>query len=182
MTGWRSDEAVARPLEEVLHILNGATRIPVRNPLMLAITDNRVSRLTEGCILVRRDGSEAGIEDSAAPIHDRNGQVTGAVMVFHDVTQARALALSERRILHQHDALSGLANKVLLNDRLSHAISAAGAPPKASSPCCLSMSTDLSRSTTPRAMPLATAAATGRGTAAACLRAQLRHCRPIWRR
>ena len=124
MTGWRADEAAARPLEEVLHILNGATRIPVPNPLMLAMTQNRAFSLTPDCILIRRDGSEADIEDSAAPIHDRNGQVTGAVMVFHDVTQARALAL-RTSYLAQHDALSGLANRALLKDRLSHAITAA---------------------------------------------------------
>jgi diguanylate cyclase (GGDEF)-like protein/PAS domain S-box-containing protein len=124
MTGWRAEEAAARPLEEVLHILNGTTRTPVPNPLMLAIDENKPCRLTPDCILVRRDGSEADIEDSAAPIHDRNGQVTGAVMVFHDVTRARAQALRTTH-LAQHDALSGLANRVLLNDRLSHAITAA---------------------------------------------------------
>ena len=124
MTGWRSEEAAARPLEDVLHILNGATRVPVPSPLMLAMSENKASRLTPDCVLIRRDGTEIGIEDSAAPIHDRNGQVTGAVMVFHDVTEARALAL---RTLHlaQHDDLSGLANRALLNDRLSHAITAA---------------------------------------------------------
>jgi len=124
MTGWRRDEAVARPLEEVLHIVNGPTGIPVPNPLMLAMIENKAIGLTPDCVLIRRDGSEAGVEDSAAPIHDRNGQVTGAVMVFHDVTQARALAL-RTSYLAQHDALSGLANRALLNDRLAHAISAA---------------------------------------------------------
>jgi diguanylate cyclase (GGDEF)-like protein len=86
--------------------------------------ENKASRLTADCVLIRRDGSEAGIDDSAAPIHDRDGQVTGAVMVFHDVTQARAVA-SRTAYLAQHDALSGLANRVLLNDRLSCAITAA---------------------------------------------------------
>jgi diguanylate cyclase (GGDEF)-like protein/PAS domain S-box-containing protein len=124
LTGWKADEAVGRPLEEVLHILSGSTRAPVPSPLMLAINENKPFRLTPDCVIIRRDGSEAGIEDSAAPIHDRNGQVTGAVMVFHDVTQARALAL-RTSYLAQHDALSGLANRALVNDRLSHAISAA---------------------------------------------------------
>src|ERR1700733_8322715 len=124
MTGWRRDEAIARPLADVLHIVDSATRIPVPNPLLVAMIENKASRLTADCILIRRDGSEAGIDDSAAPIHDRNGQVTGAVMVFHDVTQARAVA-SRTAYLAQHDALSGLANRVLLNDRLSYAITAA---------------------------------------------------------
>jgi diguanylate cyclase (GGDEF)-like protein len=91
---------------------------------MQAMNQNRAFGLTPECVLIRRDGSEVGIEDSAAPIHDRNGQVTGAVMVFHDVTEARALAFQTAH-LAQHDALSGLANRALLNDRLSHAITAA---------------------------------------------------------
>jgi diguanylate cyclase (GGDEF)-like protein/PAS domain S-box-containing protein len=124
ITGWRGDEAAARPLDEVINIVDGSTRIPVLNPLFLAIKQDKAFGLTPNCVLVRRDGSEAGIEDSAAPIHDRNGRVTGGVMVFHDVTKARALAL-RTSYLAQHDTLSGLANRALLHDRLSHAITAA---------------------------------------------------------
>ncbi len=124
MTGWRSEEAAGRPLEEVIRITNGVAHVPVPNPLLLAMEQNRAHGLTPDCVLIRRDGSEVSIEDTAAPIHDRSGQVTGAVMVFRDVTQARALAL--RTIyLAQHDTLCGLANRALLNDRVSHAIKAA---------------------------------------------------------
>jgi diguanylate cyclase (GGDEF)-like protein/PAS domain S-box-containing protein len=124
ITGWRGDEALARPLDEVLNILDGATRIPVVSPLISAMKQNQALGLTPNCVLVRRDGSEAGIEDTAAPTRDRNGKVTGAVMVFRDVTKARALALRTSYLAH-HDALSGLANRALLHDRLSHAIAAA---------------------------------------------------------
>ena len=124
ITGWRGDEALARPLDEVLNILDGSTRTPVVSPLISAMKQNQALGLTPNCVLVRRDGSEAGIEDTAAPTRDRNGKVTGAVMVFRDVTKARALALRTSYLAH-HDALSGLANRALLHDRLSHAIAAA---------------------------------------------------------
>lgn len=124
LTGWRGAEAAGHPVEEVLNIVDGSTRIPVSNPLFMAMKQNKALSLTPHCVLIRRDGSESGIEDSAAPIHDRNGLVTGAVMVFHDVTQARALAL-RTSYLAQHDTLSGLANRAMLHDRLSHAITAA---------------------------------------------------------
>ena len=80
--------------------------------------------LTANCILIRRDGYECAIEDSAAPIHDRDGQVTGAVIVFHDVSMARAMVL-EMSHLAQHDVLTDLPNRLLLNDRLTQAISLA---------------------------------------------------------
>jgi hypothetical protein len=69
----------------------------------LAIQQNRTVGLTAHCILIRRDGYECAIEDSAAPIHDRDGQVSGAVIVFHDVSMARAMVL-EMSHLAQHDS------------------------------------------------------------------------------
>ena len=75
-------------------------------------------------MLIRRDGFESAIEDSAAPIHDRAGEVTGAVIVFHDVSESRAMALKMSH-LAQHDFLTDLPNRVLLNDRLTQAIALA---------------------------------------------------------
>ena len=124
MTGWSRKEAAGRPLAEVFQIIDGATHKPSPNPLELAIRENRAVGLSANCILIRRDGYESAIEDSAAPIHDRDGQVTGAVIVFHDVSMARAMVL-EMSHLAQHDVLTDLPNRLLLNDRLTQAISLA---------------------------------------------------------
>jgi diguanylate cyclase (GGDEF)-like protein/PAS domain S-box-containing protein len=124
MTGWLRKEAVGRPLNEVLQIIDGASHKPSPNPMELAIKENKTVGLTANCILVRRDGYECAIEDSAAPIHDRDGQVTGAVIVFHDVSMARAMVL-EMSHLAQHDILTDLPNRLMLNDRLTQAISLA---------------------------------------------------------
>src|ERR1700680_4013755 len=121
LTGWRRSEAAGRMLEEVFHIIDATTREPVANPMALAVRENRTVGLTPNCLLIRRDGVEAAIEDSAAPIHDRLGQVTGAVMVFHDVSSARALSL-RMSYLAQHDGLTELPNRILLNDRLTQAM------------------------------------------------------------
>jgi diguanylate cyclase (GGDEF)-like protein/PAS domain S-box-containing protein len=121
LTGWSSEEAIGRPLAEVLNIIDGVTRKDVRNPMEFAIRENKTAALTPNCILVRRDGSEFAIEDSSAPIHDRHGQVTGAVMVFHDVSAARA-AITRMSHLAQHDSLTDLPNRLLLNDRLTEAM------------------------------------------------------------
>jgi diguanylate cyclase (GGDEF)-like protein/PAS domain S-box-containing protein len=121
LTGWTRTEAAGRPLEEIFHIIDATTREPVPNPMALAIRENRTVGLTPNCVLIRRDGVEAAIEDSAAPIHDRRGQVTGAVMVFHDVSTARALSL-RMSYLAQHDGLTELPNRILLNDRLTQSM------------------------------------------------------------
>lgn len=82
-----------------------------------ALAEGRVVGLAHNTVLVARDGRQVGIEDSAAPIRDDEGVLRGAVMVFHDVTEARALS---REISHQarHDALTGLPNRAEYKERL----------------------------------------------------------------
>jgi diguanylate cyclase (GGDEF)-like protein/PAS domain S-box-containing protein len=124
LTGWSRAEASGRLLSDVFQILDGATRAPAPDPMAEAIRENRTVLLGPNSLLVRRDGVEAAIEDSAAPIHDRRGRVTGAVMVFHDVTTSRALSL-RMSYLAQHDSLTDLPNRVLFNDRLVQSIALA---------------------------------------------------------
>ena len=124
MTGWSWQEAAGRPMAEVFRILDANTRETIPNPMEMSVEQNRTVHLPANCILVRRDGSEIPIEDSVAPIHDREGGATGAVIVFRDVSVARAMALQMAHSA-QHDFLTGLPNRMLLNDRMSQAIALA---------------------------------------------------------
>jgi len=122
MTGWSGEAASGRPFAEVFHIVDGDTRETVRNPMQLAVKQNQTVGLTSHCVLIRPDGRETAVEDSTAPIHSRKGQVIGAVMVFHDVSEAVAMTLKMTH-LAQHDILTGLPNRLLLNDRITQTIS-----------------------------------------------------------
>jgi diguanylate cyclase (GGDEF)-like protein/PAS domain S-box-containing protein len=121
MTGWSRDDAYGHPIAEVMYLINSVTRQVERNPIHLVLLHNKPMALTAGTILLRRDGREAAIEDSAAPIHDWDGKITGAVIVFHDVTAAQAMSM-KMAYLAQHDFLTDLPNRVLLNDRIIQAI------------------------------------------------------------
>jgi len=122
MTGWSGEEASGRPFTEVFQIIEGVTREPACNPMQSAVKQNQAVGLTSNCILIRRDGCESAIEDSTAPIHSRTGQVIGGVMIFRDVSEARAMRLKMTH-LAQHDFLTDLPNRLLLNDRITQAIS-----------------------------------------------------------
>src|ERR1700690_1312971 len=121
MTGWLWEEASGRPVADVFQIIDGVTRQPARNPMDMAVAQDKTVSLTANCVLIRRDGYESAIEDSAAPIHDRDGRGIGAVIVFHDVSVARSMT-SQMAHSAEHDFLTDLPNRMLLSDRISQSI------------------------------------------------------------
>jgi diguanylate cyclase (GGDEF)-like protein/PAS domain S-box-containing protein len=124
MTGWPRQEAAGRPMAEVFRILDATNRKTPPDPMQMVMAQNQTGKLPTNCILIRPDGFEIAIEDSVAPIHDREGQATGAVIVFHDVSTVRAMAVQMTHAA-QHDFLTGLPNRMLLNDRVNQAIALA---------------------------------------------------------
>jgi diguanylate cyclase (GGDEF)-like protein/PAS domain S-box-containing protein len=121
ITGWAWQDANGKAMGDVVLILDAATREPIANPMARAVRKDEAVHLPDNSILVRRDGSEIPIEDSVAPIHDGEGKAKGAVIVFRDVSAARAMA-DQMAHSAQHDFLTGLPNRMLLNDRVDQAI------------------------------------------------------------
>lgn len=124
MTGWSRSDAMGKPIEEVFQLVDDETDQPMTNPVRQVMEAKKMMGLHENSFLLRADGYKIAVEDSVAPILDTNETVTGAVITFRDVTKTRAM---EQKMAHlaQHDYLTGLPNRMLLNDRLSQAITLA---------------------------------------------------------
>lgn len=101
LTGLTQKQAAGQALDDVFRIVNETTRLPVENPVTRALREGRIVGLANHTILLARDGAERPIDDSAAPIRDAAGNVSGAVLVFRDVAAERRadaeMRLSEAR-------------------------------------------------------------------------------------
>ena len=89
LTGWTHREAVGQSLDAVFRIVNEDTRQPVPNPATKALRDGVVVGLTNHTILLQKGGTECPIDDSAAPISDEDGNISGCVLIFRDVSAQR---------------------------------------------------------------------------------------------
>jgi len=103
LTGWTLHEAVMKPANEVFNIINENTRQKVDNPITKVLANGMVVGLANHTILIRKDGTEVAIDDSGAPIKDRNDNTTGVVLVFRDITERRHVeeALQESEQLYR---------------------------------------------------------------------------------
>jgi diguanylate cyclase (GGDEF)-like protein/PAS domain S-box-containing protein len=124
LTGWPATEAIGRPMADVIRIVDPLTHQSIPDLTMRAVGGDETVHLPPNSVLLTRDGQEIAVEDSTAPIHDDDGRTTGAVIVFRDVSDARA-ALELVSHSAQHDPLTGLPNRTVLSDRISQAIGAA---------------------------------------------------------
>jgi diguanylate cyclase (GGDEF)-like protein len=115
------NEALGQPLGTVLPLISDASRQPIESIPARCLREGRAVDLAEGVVLLRRDGTEVAIGDSAAPLRDRNGATIGVVVVFHDVTEKRRAA---RELSHDatHDALTGLISRKEFERRLGRVL------------------------------------------------------------
>ena len=120
LTGWTQADAVGRPLRQVFRIINEYTRKLCADPVAEVLETGRVIGLANHTVLVRRDGTEIVIADSAAPIRDDQSNIEGVVLVFRDETDKRQMQ-EQLRISEQtyrnlfHNAQVGLFRSRLLD-------------------------------------------------------------------
>jgi PAS domain S-box-containing protein len=125
LTGWSQGDALGQPLERVFQIVNEVTRNPVGNPATRALREGVVVGLANHTVLIKKDGSECPIDDSAAPIRDEQGHVSGCVLIFRDVTAQRLVERERVKQLNTAQLLASIvetSNDAMIRKRLDGTI------------------------------------------------------------
>jgi diguanylate cyclase (GGDEF)-like protein/PAS domain S-box-containing protein len=125
LTGWDLRSARGRPVSDLMMIVNQRTRASCENPVIRCLREGRIINLPDDSVLITRDGEEIQIQDSAAPIRDRVGNIIGSVMVFHDISKETRVF---RQLSYQasHDMLTGLINRREFENRFATVVGALG--------------------------------------------------------
>jgi len=105
LTGWTLSEASTKPVTEIFNIINEYTRREADNPVSRVLQEGKIVGLANHTILVRKDRTEVPIDDSGAPIRDRDGKTMGVVLVFRDITERKQ---AERELFETQQRLQAL--------------------------------------------------------------------------
>jgi PAS domain S-box-containing protein len=98
MTGWSEQEAEGKPLDSVFRIINEQSRQAVENPVSRVLREGRIVGLANHTVLIAKDGTERAIDDSAAPIRAETNEISGVILIFRDVSEARRAAETHLRL------------------------------------------------------------------------------------
>ncbi len=110
LTGWFLAEASGRPLDEVFCIVNAHTRGKVESPVIRVLKEGLVVGLANHTILLKKSGGEIPIDDSGAPIRDKEGKVTGVVLIFRNITERKK---AEEKIAQQALMISNVNDAII---------------------------------------------------------------------
>jgi PAS domain S-box-containing protein len=119
LTGWTQTEAIGQPIDTVFHIVNESSGRPVVNPVRIVLAEGRIVGLANHTLLIAKDGTRRPIDDSAAPVRTRDGELLGVVLVFRDVSERRQQELTLRESEERHRLITELTSDYTSTARLT---------------------------------------------------------------
>ncbi len=117
LTGWTQEEAAGLSLDLVFRIVNEESRLPVESPVTKALREGTGVELANHTLLIARDGTEISIDDSAAPVRNERGEISGVVLVFRDISERRQAERARQNALrYAEDIIETLREPFLILD------------------------------------------------------------------
>lgn len=123
ITGWKVSDVLGHSIEDVVQLRDPETKINAENPIRVCLRQHRVTRMPLNTQLVARDGRLSQIEQTAAPLRDVEGNMSGAVAVIHDVSQSISLSLLRNQTA-SYDPLTNVPNRIFIREKLQLACDA----------------------------------------------------------
>ena len=113
LTGWALSEASQNPVKTVFNIVNEQTRLEVDNPVDRVLKEGIVVGLANHTVLIRKDRTEVAIDDSGAPIKDKDGKTTGVVLIFRDITERKK---AEEAVTRQAELIDLTPDAIMITE------------------------------------------------------------------
>lgn len=123
ITGWKTSEVLGHSIEEVVQLRDPETKVNTENPIRVCLRQHRITRMPLNTQLVSKDGRLSQIEQTAAPLRDVDGKLSGAVAVIHDISQSISLSLL-RSQASSYDQLTNVPNRIFIREKLQLACDA----------------------------------------------------------
>lgn len=121
MTGWTAHEAVGQPLSAIFQMFNEETNEPIKNPIKGVLKQAGIQGNPRHNTFINREGKQIIISESGAPLRDDMGNITGVVLIFHDITDRRATEKALQKITHEESVLlNSVPALISLMDTQSH--------------------------------------------------------------
>lgn len=124
LTGWTLPEAAKMPVGQIFSIVNEYTRAHVDCPVAKVLREGTIVGLANHTILIRKDGTELAVDDSGAPIRDKDGKIVGVVLVFRDITERRRAEEDLKRSMERLEIISDTASRLLMSNDPQEVINA----------------------------------------------------------
>jgi PAS domain S-box-containing protein len=112
LTGWQRSDALGTPVHQILNLIHADTQEPIENPVIQAMQAGTQVNLPDQCLLRAKDGLDRRVGDSATPIRNSEGEITGGVLVFQDITHRHQAEQTLRLQAEREQLLGAIAERI----------------------------------------------------------------------